>query len=186
MTSPPHEETTYVNRIEQIALMATYNQWMNRKVYDAASRLSHTALVEDRQAFFGSILGTLNHLVLGDTVWLKRFALHPAADSVLAPLNAIDTPHDLNQLAFTELDTLQARRAWLDELIIAWAHSLSDSDLDHSLRYHNMRGVAADKPFFSLLVHFFNHQTHHRGQVTTLLSQAGVDVGVTDLLALID
>lgn len=175
-----------MNRIEQIALMANYNQWMNRKVYDAAGKLSPAALVQDRQAFFGSILGTLNHLVLGDTVWLKRFALHPAADSVLAPLNAIDTPRDLNQLAFAELDALQARRAWLDEMILAWAHSLSDSDLDHRLHYHNMRGVAADKPFFSLLVHFFNHQTHHRGQVTTLLTQAGVDVGVTDLLTLID
>lgn len=175
-----------VNRIEQIALMATYNQWMNRKVYDAASQLSHAELTLDRQAFFGSILGTLNHLALGDTVWLKRFALHPACHSVLAPLSAIATPVDLRQLAFADLPALAARREWLDQLIIEWAHSLNDSDFDQRLQYHNMRGMAADKPFFSLLVHFFNHQTHHRGQVTTLLTQAGVDVGDTDLLALID
>lgn len=175
-----------MNRIEQITLLAEYNQWMNRNVYDAAGRLSDAALVSDRQAFFGSILGTLNHLVLGDTVWLKRFAQHPAGFSALAPLSAIATPVDLKQLAFANVRELSARRSWLDQLIIDWAHSLHESELDHRLHYHNMRGVAANKPFFSLLVHFFNHQTHHRGQATTLLTQAGVDVGDTDLLALID
>lgn len=175
-----------MNRIEHIALMATYNQWMNRKVYDAASTLTHAQLTLDRQAFFGSILGTLNHLTLGDTVWLKRFAEHPANFVALAPLNGIATPGDLKQLAFANLAELSAHRAWLDQMIIDWTNSLHESHLDQRLRYHNMRGVAAEKPFFGLLVHFFNHQTHHRGQVTTLLSQAGVDVGITDLLALID
>lgn len=175
-----------MNRIEHIALMATYNQWMNRKVYDTAGTLTHAQLTLDRQAFFGSILGTLNHLMLGDTVWLKRFAEHPAHFAALAPLNGIATPGDLKQLAFASLAELSAHRAWLDQLIIDWANSLHESHLDQHLRYHNMRGVAAEKPFFGLLVHFFNHQTHHRGQVTTLLSQAGVDVGFTDLLALID
>ncbi len=175
-----------VNRIEQIALMASYNQWMNRKVYDAAGKLSHAELVEDRRAFFGSILGTLNHLALGDTVWLKRFALHPAGFTALAPLHAIATPADLKQLAFNDLRELATRRAWLDQLILDWSQTLQEADLDHRLQYHNMRGMAAEKNFYSLLVHFFNHQTHHRGQVTTLLSQAGQDVGDTDLLALID
>ena len=186
MTPSRRKGRTAVNRIEHIALMATYNQWMNRKVYDAANTLTHAQLTLDRQAFFGSILGTLNHLMLGDTVWLKRFAEHPAHFAALAPLNGIATPGDLKQLAFANLAELSAHRAWLDQLIIDWAQSLREPELDLRLQYRNMRGVAADKPFFSLLVHFFNHQTHHRGQVTTLLTQAGVDVGVTDLLALID
>lgn len=175
-----------VNRIEQIALMATYNQWMNRKVYDAAARLSDAQLRTDRQAFFGSILGTLNHLVQGDTVWLKRFAQHPAGFTALAPLEAIAMPVDLKHLAFADLSALAARRTWLDQLIIDWTKTLREPDLDLRLHYHNMRGASADKPFSSLLLHFFNHQTHHRGQATTLLTQAGVDVGDTDLLALID
>ena len=186
MTPSRRQGRTAVNRIEHIALMATYNQWMNRKVYDTAGTLTHAQLTLDRQAFFGSILGTLNHLMLGDTVWLKRFAEHPAHFAALAPLNGIATPGDLKQLAFASLAELSAHRAWLDQLIIDWVPSVLEADLDHRLYYHNMRGMAADKPFFSLLVHFFNHQTHHRGQVTTLLSQAGVDVGITDLLALID
>nr|WP_218176725.1 DinB family protein [Pseudomonas costantinii] len=175
-----------VNHIEHIALMANYNQWMNRKVYDAAGKLTDAELTADRHAFFGSILGTLNHLTLGDTVWLKRFAQHPAEFPALEALSAIALPSNLKQLAFANLRELSTRRTWLDQLIIDWAHSLRETDLDHRLHYHNMRGIAADKPFFSLLVHFFNHQTHHRGQVTTLLTQAGVDVGDTDLLALID
>ncbi|KJZ55666.1 DinB family protein [Pseudomonas marginalis] len=175
-----------MNRIEHLALMASYNQWMNRKLYDAAGTLSDAALVMDRKAFFGSILGTLNHLALGDTVWLKRFAEHPAGYAALAPLSAITAPADLTQLAFADIRELSAHRVWLDQLIVDWAHTVLDPDLDHRLHYHNMRGVAADKDFFSLLVHFFNHQTHHRGQATTLLSQAGLDVGTTDLLALID
>lgn len=175
-----------MNRIENIALMATYNQWMNHKVYTAAGQLTDAALSMDRQAFFGSILGTLNHLTLGDTVWLKRFAGHPAGFAGLAPLSKIAMPTNLKQLAFTDIRELWAQRAWLDQLIIDWVHTLHEADLDYRLQYHNMRGVAANKPFFSLLVHFFNHQTHHRGQATTLLTQAGVDVGDTDLLALID
>lgn len=186
MTTPCLREKTQVNRIEHIGLMASYNQWMNRKLYDAASTLSDAQLSMDRQAFFGSILGTLNHLALGDTVWLKRFAQHPVGYPALAPLSAIATPVDLKQLAFANIRELATRRAWLDQLIIDWAQSVQESDLDHRLHYHNMRGTEADKDFFSLLVHFFNHQTHHRGQATTLLTQAGLDVGTTDLLALID
>ena len=68
-----------MNRLEQIALMVTYNQWMNRKIYDAAAKLTEAELRMDRRAFFDSILGTLNHLTLGDTVWLKRFASTPPA-----------------------------------------------------------------------------------------------------------
>jgi uncharacterized damage-inducible protein DinB len=175
-----------VNRIEHIGLMASYNQWMNRKVYEAAGKLTDAALAADRQAFFGSILGTLNHLVLGDTVWLKRFAEHPAGFSALLPLSAVATPVDLRQLAFADIRELSAQRAWLDQLILNWADSLQEADLDQRLRYHTMGGAAAEKVFFGLVAHFFNHQTHHRGQVTTLLSQAGVDVGDTDLLALFD
>ena len=186
MAPPRFQESNPVNRIEHITLMASYNQWMNQKVYDAASHLTDAQLLEDRRAFFGSILGTLNHLALGDTVWLKRFAQHPAGYLALVPLEAVAMPADLRQLAFADLRALAAYRIWLDRLIIDWVNTLQAPELDQRLQYHNMRGVAANKDFSSLLLHFFNHQTHHRGQVTTLLSQAGVDVGDTDLLALID
>ncbi|MEC8081230.1 MAG: DinB family protein, partial [Pseudomonadota bacterium] len=63
-------------------LLATYNQWMNNKVYEAALRLENTELTKDRGAFFGSILGTLNHIYVGDIIWLKRFSSHPTSPSL--------------------------------------------------------------------------------------------------------
>jgi uncharacterized damage-inducible protein DinB len=76
-------------------------------------------------------------------------------------------------------------RKWLDSIIVRWVQSIAESDLDFVMRYTNSRGEMADKSFFGLVMHFFNHQTHHRGQVTTLFSQDGIDVGVTDLLAIV-
>lgn len=67
-----------MSRTSHVCLMAAYNEWMNAKVYDAARNLPGEELVANKNAFFGSILGTLNHLVIGDTIWLKRFAIHPA------------------------------------------------------------------------------------------------------------
>ncbi|WP_266158273.1 DinB family protein [Dyella silvatica] len=174
-----------MNRIEQIRLMASYNQWMNGKLYEAALSLPDEVLSADMQAFFGSILGTLNHLVIADTIWLKRFATHPAHYSELEAVRKLPMPAGLNVLVCADIQSLAAHRQALDRIITAWVQSIQDGDLDHVLSYANTKGVAAQRNFYSLTTHFFNHQTHHRGQATTLLSQAGADVGVTDLLALI-
>lgn len=174
-----------MSNIEYITTMANYNQWMNTQVYSAASQLSVAELKQDRGAFFGSILGTLNHLIVADTLWLKRYANHPANFTALAPVIALEKPNTLNQLLFEELSPMQARREMLDKVIIEMTSAIAATDLNHILHYSNAKGIAAQKPFSKLLIHFFNHQTHHRGQISTLLFQAGVDVGVTDLVALI-
>jgi len=170
---------------KHVVLMATYNEWMNAKLYETAGKLPAEALAADRKAFFGSILGTLNHIVVGDTVWLKRFATHPAHYAALEPMRATELPRSLDQILFTDFAALSARRKELDGIIRAWAASVTEEDLGHTLQYANMKGVPARRQFGSLVMHFFNHQTHHRGQATTLLFQAGLDVGVTDLMALI-
>jgi uncharacterized damage-inducible protein DinB len=165
--------------------MAAYNEWMNAKVYEAAGKLPDEALSADRKAFFGSILGTLNHLAVGDTIWLKRFAAHPAGYAALEPIREFPDPARLDQLLFSDIRSLFEYRKRLDRIIIEWTAAIAEADLDHILNYKNMQGIAVGRRFFDLLMHFFNHQTHHRGQVTTLLSQAGADIGVSDLLALI-
>lgn len=174
-----------MSNVEYITTMASYNQWMNAKIYSAASQLSAAELAQDRGAFFGSILGTLNHLIVADTLWLKRYANHPANFTALAPIFSLEKPTALNQLLFDELAPMQARREMLDQTIIQMVAAITPADLTHVLHYSNAQGIAAQKPFSKLLIHFFNHQTHHRGQLSTLLFQAGVDVGVTDLAALI-
>lgn len=170
---------------DHFELMASYNQWMNTKVYEAAGNLSEDALSEDRGAFFGSILGTLNHLVVGDRIWLKRFATHPPSADALSALTELQKPTSLDQILYRDFAALHEHRQWLDEQIIKWVSGLTDADLDFTLSYSNTKGVARTMKLSPLILHFFNHQTHHRGQVTTLLSQAGEDVGVTDLFALI-
>jgi uncharacterized damage-inducible protein DinB len=174
-----------MSRTSHICLMATYNEWMNAKIYEAARSLPDEELSVDRKAFFGSILGTLNHLVAGDTLWLKRFAKHPANHLALGPIMQLPALKSLDQLLFSNIRELSAHRAWLDQKIVEWSRSIAESDLDHALNYTSMKGVLADRSFYGLVMHFFNHQTHHRGQVTTLLSQAGVDIGDTDLVVLI-
>ncbi len=166
-------------------LMAAYNQWMNEKIFGAARGLEQTELSRNRGAYFGSILGTLNHIVVGDTIWLKRFADHPAFGASLHEVADLPSPSSLSEILFEDLAVLAERRVWLDQQIVDWVESLSEDDLNVVLRYHNTKGIPANRRFSSLLQHFFNHQTHHRGQVSTLLFQAGVDIGVTDLLALI-
>ncbi len=174
-----------MNRTDHICLMAKYNGWMNAKLHQAAMSLSSEALILDRNAFFGSILGTLNHLAVSDTIWLKRFATHPANYFVLDPVRALPTPTSLDQLLHADIHSLSSCRRSLDQIITEWTAAIADCDLDHVLHYANSKGIVGDRNFFSLVMHFFNHQTHHRGQATALLSQAGVDVGVTDLVALI-
>lgn len=166
-------------------MLAEYNEWMNRKLYETAARLAPDELARERGAFFGSIIGTLNHLVVTDTMWLKRFAAHPAHPPALEPVRALPMPSALNQILFTDLGDLAARRKLIDAAIKAWAEALTQADLDHVLDYANSKGIRSKKRMSRLVTHFFNHQTHHRGQATTLLSQAGQGVGTTDLLALI-
>jgi uncharacterized damage-inducible protein DinB len=169
----------------QMVLLAAYNAWMNAKVYAAAARLSEQDLVADRNAFFGSVLGTLNHIAVADTIWLKRFAQHPAGHAALDPVRSMVMPATLDQLLFTDLAALSVHRNRLDNIINEWAASLSEDDLTHVLEYTNTKGIVGRRKFAGLVLHFFNHQTHHRGQTTTLLHQAGQDVGVTDLLTLV-
>jgi len=172
-----------VNRVQHVRLMASYNEWMNAKVYAAAATLPPAALVADRKAFFGSIIGTLNHLLNGDLIWLGRFAAHPAGYAALAGLPKV--AGGLAVVRHADLPSLQDERRRVDAAILGMAEAIAEPDFAHTLGWVNAKGVVSEKNFFGLLMHFFNHQTHHRGQVTTLLSQEGVDVGATDLLMLL-
>jgi uncharacterized damage-inducible protein DinB len=174
MTDPTH-----------FALLADYNRWMNQKLYAVAAALDADALAQDRGAFFGSIQGTLNHLVVADTIWLKRFASHPAHARALQVLAEVPMPIALDAALFPDFAALRKHREWLDALIVDWTRAAPEGGWNQVLSYGNTRGVPFRKRMDLLMLHFFNHQTHHRGQATTLLSQAGVDVGETDLRALL-
>lgn len=181
----PHRKPMSPMTPQTTALMADYNRWMNRRLYDCAATLAPTELLQDKGAFFGSILGTLNHIAVADTIWLHRFSRHPAGFASLAALTEFPSPTSLRQPLAADLPELRRYRERFDELIVCWAGELTPEHLSADFTYANMAGRTARRSFAALVQHFFNHQTHHRGQATTLLFQAGVDVGVTDLLAVI-
>lgn len=166
-------------------LMAEYNRWMNRRMYEAAASLPEAEVKRDRGAFFGSILETLNHILVADAIWLHRFARQPDAAELRAGLAGWPLPTSLRQEMAESLPALARRRHELDELVVRWAGALTTERLAAPLAYRNMAGQPWNRTLGHLVFHFFNHQTHHRGQASTLLFQAGVDIGVTDLLAVI-
>lgn len=171
-----------MSELANVRLLADYNQWMNDHLYSLAAGLGDEELKADRGAFFGSLFGTFNHLLVADIIWLKRFARHPALGAGLAVLDREPQPAALDSLLHDNFADLHSHRCRLDPLIVEWLGGLREPDLGQLVSYRNMAGQAYRQRFGSLLLHFFNHQTHHRGQITTLLTQAGAQVGVTDLL----
>ncbi len=167
---------------DYFTLLARYNADMNRQLYDAAAQLPPGALTADRKAFFGSLAGTLNHMLAGDTMWLKRFSSHPADFPALRATAALPELHSLTHCFSNDLATLRAYREQLDAIILAWAPQLDTAALDHTFEYRSSKGDIYRKHFGALVLHFFNHQTHHRGQASTLLTQNDIDIGITDLV----
>ena len=165
--------------------LARYNTWFNERLYDACEQVPDAERRRDRGAFFGSIHGTLNHLVWADKLWLARFAAQDTSFAALAPaLLALPAGAMHATMLHEAWDALRADRRALDAAIEAWIGDLPQDWPARTMAYVNTRGVAREHPAWQALTHFFNHQIHHRGQVTTLLAQAGVDPGLTDIIAL--
>jgi uncharacterized damage-inducible protein DinB len=153
----------------QQQMFAEYNQWMNEKLYAAAAQLSDEQRKRDLGAFFKSIHATLEHLLGGDRRWLQRFRGEP----VTVPFPG--------GVGYPDFEALRAERALCDQEILAWAAALTSDWLEKPYTWTTGAGVAFTHPGFALVSHVFNHQTHHRGQITTLLTQLGVDPGVSDI-----
>ena len=166
-------------------MLAKYNRWMNEKVFAASAGLDPVALQEDSGAFFKSVHGTLNHILVADILWLKRFAEHPADFKSLEYVRGLETPTELAQILHDSLEELQQVRSTMDDMIIAFMDEITDQNLESELTYKNVKGDPFKRKLSWLLLHLFNHQTHHRGQLTTLLFQRGIDVGVTDMPAVL-
>lgn len=152
--------------------LAAYNRWANGRLYDACAALPEAEYKRDRGAFFRSIHGTLNHILVGDRIWLGRIQGRP---------HGIDS---LDQELYPDLPSLRAARQEEDERIAQLVGGYGDADLDDVVRYDliSLPGETAATPLRLVLGHLFNHQTHHRGQAHDLLSQAGVAPPPLDLI----
>jgi uncharacterized damage-inducible protein DinB len=168
--------------VEQYRTLARYNTWMNGKLYALAATLADAERRADRGAFFRSIHGTLNHLLFTDRAWLYRFTHDPAIGESRDRDGALIPYRGLDQELYAEFDLLRSEREKTDRHIESWVDGLDAARLAAPIHYRTSKGIEREHPLWQAVTHFFNHQTHHRGQVTTLFSQLGHDPGVTDLI----
>jgi len=165
--------------------MARYNQWVNQRLFEKVKLLPAAEIAKDRGAFFGSILGTLNHILVADMFWLRRFSSSRHCRDALTPIREMTMPTSLRDILFDDIQALRTKREEMDALILDFSQIWDDEILASPICYRNMAGEKHQQPLGSLLQHLFNHQTHHRGQVTTLLFQAGVAPEATDLIMML-
>lgn len=152
------------------ARLAAYNGWANRRIYAACAALSEADYQAGRPAFFGSIHGTLSHLLVADLLWLARL------EGRAPPPLALDArPHP-------DLPALWAARQALDGQLCEHVAGLDDARLLGTVTYANTRGEPFANPRAAILQHLFNHHTHHRGQVHGMLSATPVPPPPLDLI----
>jgi len=153
--------------------MAAYNGWQNNGLCRVVQAMDEADVRADRGAFFGSIFGTLNHLLWGDLLWMSRFDGGPAQSPVIA-----------DSAAFTaSVADWADQRIRTDARIVTWAAGVTASDLSGNLTWFSgSLNAEVAKPTATCITHFFNHQTHHRGQLHAMLTAAGQTPDATDLV----
>ena len=152
--------------------LARYNRWQNENLYGVADALSDAERRRERGAFFGSIHATLSHLLWADRTWMSRIAATPRPAGGIAESVSL----------YGDWSELKRERAAFDGVIVDWAERLEDAALAGDFTWFSGAIKAeVSRPRWLLLTHMFNHQTHHRGQVHCMLTQAGGKPGDTDL-----
>ena len=147
---------------QHFQMFAAYNRWANARVYDAAAALPEVAYNQDTGAFFESLSGTLNHVLVADRIWLKRFTGEGEA------------PAALDAVLHADLPSLRAAREAEDARILKWVGSLGDKALSGRFTYMTVTDMrTVSQRLAPALDHFFNHQTHHRGQAHAILTMLG-------------
>jgi uncharacterized damage-inducible protein DinB len=143
-------------------MMANYNEWANARLFRTAATLTEALYSRDVGAYFRSLHGTLNHLLVADRIWMHRLT------------GTGEHPERLNAVLFEDLPSLHAARVEEDRRIIAFVQSLDESDFEEMWDYRTLNGAPQRQPRRAILAHLFNHQTHHRGQAHAILTVLGV------------
>ena len=169
--------------LKQLRRFAQYNAWFNGRLYQVISALTDEERRRDMGAFFRSIHGTLNHILLTDRMWLGRISKHPHGFRSLAKTPLVFEIESLAQILYEDFPELAAQRRETDTAIGHLVEDLTPGVLESNLSYSRSTGQSMVAPFWHVVAHLFNHQTHHRGQITALLFQLGHDPGLTDFMA---
>lgn len=155
-------------------MMAKYNAWANDRIYRMAAQLTDEQYRRNAGAYFKSMHGTLNHLLVADRIWLRRLT------------GTGDHPMQLDAIIHDDLAALTAARQQEDKRLIQYVAGLRDEQFEQPLEYQTLNGAPMKQKLREVLAHVFNHQTHHRGQAHTILTVVGVaEPEPLDLLAMI-
>ena len=145
---------------QHFSMMATYNAWANHILFEAAEELDDTLYRQDEGAFFKSLHGTLNHILVADRIWMHRFT------------GEGEQPKALNEILFDDLKSLHMARRDEDTRIIDFIYTVTDARLSGMFSYTTATtGERISQPLAPALAHFFNHQTHHRGHAHMILTR---------------
>ncbi len=163
----------FMQQVKYFQTLARYNHWMNEKLFSICAAMSDEERKQNRGAPFKSLHGTWNHLLIADRLWLGRFYHQP-----------FSVP-SLDYELFSDFDELKREREKTDAEIFVWVDLLTEDALQRDLTVTSFSNPTQyTRPLWFFALHFFNHQTHHRGQMTAMIEQAGFDCGVTDLGAM--
>ena len=158
---------------EYCRVMARYNAWQNAAIWDLVEDMTPADLDKDRGSFFSSIRATLNHVLWADQLWISRFAGGDGPTTSIA--QSVDHTATIGDW--------WAARFRTDGRVRLWSEDLSALDLVGELEWFSGAvGRAIHKPVGQCIAHFFNHQTHHRGQIHAMLTAAGMKPDDTDLV----
>ena len=157
--------------MESYQLLPRFNAWANSKIYRMCVELSDTDYRMDRKAFFGSIHNTLNHILLVDILWTARIRGYEE-----------ESIKSLDQILHESLDDLNAAQQKEDRKLIELVDGMDREELKRPMKYTRMNGQKGEDSVGDVLVTLYNHQTHHRGQVHTMLTQIGVDPPDMDVI----
>ena len=162
-------------------MMALYNQRINAQLMTNCLALSNELLEKETHSFFPNIMSYWNHILFGDLILLRRLALNHIAGLTPQILSVLPTPKSPQDIYCRKLTDFAYLRTQVDELLIQYCTNLTDEDCERFMSYTTTEGESITKAIADVTQHIFNHQAHHRGQLTCVLSQFGVDYGCMDL-----
>jgi len=171
---------------QHFGILARYNGAANKVVFQLVDGLPPEERTRVRGSYFGSLLGVLGHILLCDINWLRRFRVVFGEAGLLTHPRLAPSGHVWTQYSFGDFETLSRERALVDGLFIDWVACADTGRFGETLAYTDSRGTPCRYVFREALDHVFNHQTHHRGQVSQILDELGVIHDFSNILGVLE
>jgi len=171
--------------VKNFKMMSLYNQRMNIQLMASCLCLSNDIVEKETHSFFPNIISYWNHLLFGDLILLGRLALNHIGKLSPQDLSEFPAPKSPQDIYYNNLSDIAVLRKKVDELLITYCTNLTEEDCEKFINYTTTEGLPVTKAAADITQHIFNHQAHHRGQLTCVLSQFGVDYGCMDLPAIV-